>query len=100
MTARELLQQLHDAGIRLTPYPDGTLRYKAPRGTLTPELLAGLRQHKEALHAMVETFEERAAIAESCAGLPRGEAERRAWECVLEAPAHADPGPLVTEGMS
>jgi hypothetical protein len=89
MTALELLQQVHDLGMVLTPYPDGTLHYKAPKGTMTPELLAGLRQHKEELHGLVEAFEERAAIAEYCAGLPRVEAEALAWSCVLAEPAHA-----------
>ena len=28
----------------LEPYPEGTLRYKAPKGTLIPPLLDGMRQ--------------------------------------------------------
>jgi len=85
MTPCDLLQQLHALGVVLTPYPDGTLRYKAPKGVLTPALLDGLRQHKTALHTLVEEWSERAAIAEYCGGVPRAEAERLAWQCVLEA---------------
>jgi hypothetical protein len=32
MTALVLLRQLHDLGTVLTPYPDGTLHYKTPKG--------------------------------------------------------------------
>jgi len=74
-----LFQELRRLGVRLTPYPDGTLRHT---GTLTPALLDAMRQHKAALHDLVEAFEERAAIAEYCGGLSRAEAERLAWACV------------------
>ena len=83
MTALALLQQLHALGIVLTPYPDGTLRYKAPKGTLTPALVDGMRQHKAALHALVEEWSERAAIAQYCGGLSQSAAEALAWRCVL-----------------
>ena len=83
MTALALLQQLQPLEVVLTPYPDGTLRYKAPKGTLTSELLDGMRRHKEELHGVVEDFKERAALAEYCGGLPRPEAEALAWQCVL-----------------
>ena len=53
MTPLDLLQQLHALGVMLTPYPDGTLRYKAPKGVLTPELLDAIRQHKAALLALL-----------------------------------------------
>ena len=83
MTALALLQQLHARGVVLTPYPDGTLRYKAPKGTLTSALLDGMRQHKAALHDLVEEWSERAALAEYCGLLPRAKAECLAWACVL-----------------
>src|SRR5262245_24317685 len=86
MIALALLQQLHDLSTVLTPYPEGTLRYKAPKGMLTPALLEGMRQQKPELHALVEVFEERAAIAEYCTGLSRTEAEALAWQCVLGEP--------------
>ena len=82
MTALDVLQHLHDAGIILTPRPDGALHYKAPKGRLIPELLEEMHQHKDVLHGLMEVFEERAAIAEYCAGLTREEAERLAWACV------------------
>jgi len=80
MTALALLQQLHESGVLLTPYPDGTLRYKAPKGALTPALVDAMRQHKAALHAWVEEWSERAAIMEYCGGLVREEAARLAWQ--------------------
>src|SRR5437870_1577617 len=55
-----LFQQLHALGVVLRPYPDGTLRYKAPKGTMTPALLDALHQHTAELHGLVEAFEERA----------------------------------------
>ena len=83
MTGLALFRQLHALGVVLTPYPDGTLRYKAPKGALTPALVDAMRQHKAALHALVEEWSERAAIAEYCGGLAREDAERLAWTCVL-----------------
>jgi hypothetical protein len=83
MTALDLFQQLQHVEVVLTPYPDGTLRYKAPKGTLTPALLAEIRQHKDELHGLLEALEERAAIAEYCAGLSRAAAEALAWQCGL-----------------
>lgn len=85
MTALDLLQQLHALGVVLTPSPDGTLRYKAPKGVLTPALLDGMRQHKAALHDLVEAFEERAAILECDGQLSCEEAERVAWACIARA---------------
>ena len=84
MTPIELLRTLQTCDVTLTPYPDGTLRYKAPKGTLTPALLDALREHKTALHDLVEAFEERAAIAEYCGGLSREDAEQLAWRCLHE----------------
>jgi hypothetical protein len=54
MTALALLQQLHGRGVFLTPYLDGTLRHRAPKGVLTPALLDVMRQHKPGRHALVE----------------------------------------------
>ena len=83
MTALALLQQLHDSGVLFTPLPDGTVRYRARQGVLTPALLDAIRQHKSELHVLVEDWSGRAAIAEYCGGLTREEAERLAWQCVL-----------------
>ena len=84
MTALDLIQQLRDLGVVLTPYPDGTLRYKAPKGTLTPALVDTMRQHKAVLYDLVEEWSERAAIAKYCGGLEHQAAEALAWQCVLE----------------
>ena len=83
MTALDVLQQLHESGVILTPYPDGTVRCRAPKGMLTQALVDAMREHKAALHALMEDWSERAAIAEHCCGLSRPEAERLAWQCVL-----------------
>jgi hypothetical protein len=69
----------------MTPLPDGTVRCRAPKGVLTPALLDVMRQHKAELHALVEEWSERAAIAEYCGGLSRPEAERLALGDVLAA---------------
>jgi hypothetical protein len=83
MTALDVLQQLHEHGVILTPYPDGTVHCRARKGILTPALVDVMRQHKAELHALVETWSERVAIAEYCGGLAREEAEQLAWQCVL-----------------
>ena len=83
MTALGLLQQLHELGVILTPFPDGSVRYRARKGVVTPALLDVIRQHKQELHALVVAFEERAAIAQYCGGFAREKAERLAWARVL-----------------
>ena len=67
--------------MEITLRPDGNRLYvDVTAGNVTREMLEALRQHKEALLDLVEAFEERAAIAEYCAGLPRVEAEALAWQ--------------------
>jgi hypothetical protein len=83
MTARTLLQQLHALGVVLTPYPDGTVHCRAPKGVLTPAWLDGMRQHKQELHALVEEWSERAAIMECEAGVPRAKAEACTWAAIV-----------------
>jgi hypothetical protein len=85
MTTFALLQQLHALGVVLMPSPDGTLRYKAPKGTLTPKLLDRMRQHKQELHGLVEVFEERVAIIQYDGRIPRDEVEHLAWACSQSA---------------
>jgi hypothetical protein len=82
MTLLTMTKQVRTLGVVLTPYLDGTLRYKAPQGTLTPKLLGALRQHKVALCGLGEAWSERAAIAEYDGRIPRAEAERLAWTCI------------------
>jgi hypothetical protein len=88
MTTLDLLQQLHALGVILTPYPDGTIRCRAPKGALTPTLVEAMRQHKAELHDLGEVFEERAAIAQYCSSLPRAEAEALAWAWILVESVH------------
>ena len=45
MSVFELLSSLHDLGVRVWVEGEG-LRYSAPKGALTPDLLARMRQHK------------------------------------------------------
>jgi len=45
VTAEALLQELQSRGVQLTPEGD-RIRYRAPRGALTPELRARLSEHK------------------------------------------------------
>jgi hypothetical protein len=67
-------------GIRLEACGE-RLRYY-PRSAMTPDLLDRLITHKAELIAIIERFEERAAIVEYDGGFSRAEAERRAWkEC-------------------
>jgi hypothetical protein len=75
-----LLLECVACGIRLTPADGGKLEIDAPRGVLTPERLSRLKAHKADLLALIERFEERAAILEFDAGLIRREAERMAWD--------------------
>jgi hypothetical protein len=58
--------------------PDDTIHCRGPKGSLPPELVQAMRQHKGALLSIVEAFEERAAIYEFEAGLGREDAERQA----------------------
>jgi len=47
--ARTLLASLQARGIKLWVGENGSLRYRAPRGALTPELLGQLQEHRDAL---------------------------------------------------
>ena len=61
MNPCDLLQALRAAGVTLR-IVGNTLRYRAPRGALTPELRAALAEHKpDILH----DYHERAGIAET-----------------------------------
>jgi hypothetical protein len=50
--AFEVLTELRDRGVELTVV-DGELRYRAPRGVLTPELRDALARHKAELLALL-----------------------------------------------
>ena len=90
MNAETLIDSLHRRGVRLRI--DGeVLRWFGPVGVMTEADLSTLRQHKAALLAALaapdpDAFEERAAIIEHDAGLPRQEAETLA----AQEQGHAD----------
>ncbi|MGL5927389.1 MAG: amino acid adenylation domain-containing protein [Dermatophilaceae bacterium] len=54
MTLRELLDHWDDVGIRLWD-DDGQLRYRAPRGIVTPDILAQLRARKDDILEQLRT---------------------------------------------
>ena len=81
-TPLALLRLLRAMSVTLRP--DGNRLYvDITAGNVTRDMLEAMRQQKEALLDLVEAVEERAAIAEYCAGLPRVEAEALAWQDVL-----------------
>ncbi|WP_273000753.1 hypothetical protein [Hydrogenibacillus schlegelii] len=55
MTAAELLRELHRRGVRITAH-EGRLRCEAPRGTITPDLVEAMRQHKAELMRLLARF--------------------------------------------
>jgi hypothetical protein len=80
MTAVELLAECQARDIQVS-VQGASLAYDAPAGALTPEVIEAMRQHKAALLALLERWEERAAILEYDAGLPRDDAEWQAYLC-------------------
>src|SRR5262245_48225055 len=93
MTVGDLVQHLSARGVRMTPHSDGTLRCRAPKGVLTPALVDAMRQHKAELHALVEAWSERAAMAEYDGGLSRLKAEALAWRTVQDMSSGGDSCP-------
>jgi TubC N-terminal docking domain len=97
----DLLARLGALGAQLEADGD-RLRLDAPRGALTPDLVAEVRRQKAALLVLVsgawradleawplearDAYEERAAILEHMAGFSRDEAER--WAFVEASPQH------------
>jgi amino acid adenylation domain-containing protein len=77
MTADQLLQQLRDLSVGLSVEGD-TLKCKAPRGVLTPDLVAAMRDHKAALIALL--------AAETA--LPPSYAQRQLWVLDQSAPGN------------
>ena len=81
MNAHELLDLLHRHAIGLVADGD-TLRLKAPRGFLTPELRDALTRHKHELIAILAGREGQAAIPRrpaSDAPLPLSYSQRQLW---------------------
>ena len=121
MSAQALIQDLAERDIHLAVSGSG-LRYRAPRGVMTPELRATLKAHKQEIMAALvgateaaagaseaakpadwgaedwqALYDERAGLAEHDGGLSRPEAEVQAFRlCVLRwlrvHPVEAGPG--------
>ena len=89
-----LLGRARAAGIEIRAHGE-QLHVRGPKRH--EALVKALFEHKEAILALLELYEERAAIMEYCAGLPREDAERQAWAIVLMEP---DPktGPHTPDG--
>ena len=79
MTRSDLMQHFAAADVTLRIEGDA-LRYRAPRGAMTPDLRAALVERKP---DMLHDYHERAAIREFEGGLERAEAERLAAEDIL-----------------
>jgi hypothetical protein len=77
-TVENLVSELHALGVVLSIDDRGRLSFEAPKGVMTDELMTGIRSHREELVGIVERIEERAAIMEHDAGIPRSDAERMA----------------------
>jgi hypothetical protein len=82
MTAPDIIRALHAQGVTLALYGLGRIRV-TPAAVLSPNWRQAIQAHREALLALLEAFEERAAIAEYCGSLSRAEAEKLAWQWVL-----------------
>ncbi len=99
MAAHRLIDEFAGVGVRLT-VENGRLGFEGPREVLTPERIKELRQHKAELLAALtapdaDAFEERAAIFEHDAGLPRRDAETLAAQEQGRADAPSLHGELV-----
>lgn len=84
-----LVLELRERGVELASH-EGRLRFR-PVAAVPDALRSEMRLLGAELIALVERFEERAAIMEHDGGLPREEAERRAWESVLGLTTEAAP---------
>lgn len=86
-TVENLVSELYALGVVLSIDDRGRLSFEAPKGVMTDELMVGIRSHREELVGIVERIEERAAIMEHDAGIPRADAERMArMEVIDDAP--------------
>jgi hypothetical protein len=80
--ARDLFLRLIRAGVVLSISSEGRLSFDAPKDCLD-DLLPLMLANRDDLLALVEQFEERAAIREYDGGLDRSEAERLAFADVM-----------------
>jgi hypothetical protein len=92
-TVENLVSDLRALGVVFSIGADGRLSYDAPRGVVTDEILARIRESGDEVLGIVERIEERATILEYDAGLDRREAERRALaEVINDSPEPMPPG--------
>ena len=85
-----LIRELQAVGVRLF-IQDGRLAFDAPDGVMTNELLARLRDDRDAVLAAMELIKERAAIVEHDGRMSRADAERLAWDELIEQPVEPVP---------
>jgi hypothetical protein len=83
-SAKAFYRELSALGVVLSIDDRGRLLFDAPKGVMTDELMIGIRSHREELVAIVERIDERAAIMEHDAGIPRSDAERMARMEVID----------------
>jgi hypothetical protein len=83
-SAKAFYRELSALGVILSIDDQGRLLFDAPKGVMTDELMVAIRPHREELVAIVERIEERAAIIEHDAGIPRSDAERMARMEVID----------------
>ncbi|TMP29969.1 hypothetical protein CWB99_07725 [Pseudoalteromonas rubra] len=76
MSIKELVKQLESHGIQLSVF-NGQLKYSAPKGALTPDLLARMKQHKEALLVYYKQKAHLAQIPKSTLPVPCSSPQRR-----------------------
>jgi hypothetical protein len=76
----------------------GRLSFDAPEGVMTDGMVHRIRSERDALLAVVERIEERAAIIEHDAGMARIDAERYAMAEVLDGAPEPMPRGVICPG--
>jgi hypothetical protein len=84
--AEKLLSELRACGVVLSITPERAIKFNAPKGVLNNVIMQRIRANREDLLAVLERFEERAAIMEYDGVLARDDAERMALVDVLDKP--------------
>lgn len=82
-----LFSRFINSGVILSKSAAGRLLIDAPAGMLTNDIVAEVQAHRDDLLALVEQWNERAAIMEYDGGLAREDAERMALSDVLDTPS-------------
>lgn len=81
---KSLFRRLVRLGVVLSMAPDGRLAFDAPDGVLGDNLLDSMRVHRDELLALIERFEERAAVRQFDGGIGRAGAEILAVTDVMD----------------